>query len=52
MTIRSFGERKLLTEENNRVDYARNRRVEIIFQDIRGVDTVFESQEGDLQIEP
>ncbi len=52
MTIRSFGERQLLTEENNRVDYARNRRVEVIFQDIRGVDIVFESQEEDLKIEP
>ena len=52
MTIRSFGERQLLTEENNRVDYARNRRVEVIFQDIRGVDIVFESQENDLKIEP
>ena len=52
MTIRSFGERKLLTEENNRVDYARNRRVEVIFVDVRGVDIVFESQEEDLQIEP
>ncbi|MDJ0735197.1 MAG: OmpA family protein [Nostocaceae cyanobacterium] len=52
MTIRSFGERKLLTEENNRVDYARNRRVEVIFVDVRGVNIVFDSQEQDLQIEP
>jgi len=52
MTIRSFGERQLLTEENNRIDYARNRRVEVIFQDIRGIDILFESQEKDLQIEP
>ncbi|MBF2017579.1 MAG: OmpA family protein [Rivularia sp. T60_A2020_040] len=51
MTIRSFGERKLRTEENNVVDYARNRRVEVIFFDVRGVDIEFENQEGDLQIE-
>ncbi|MBE9216709.1 OmpA family protein, partial [Plectonema cf. radiosum LEGE 06105] len=51
MTIRSFGERKLRTEENNRVDYARNRRVEVIFFDVRGIDIEFENQEGDLQIE-
>ncbi len=51
MTIRSFGERKLRTEENNRVDYARNRRVEVLFFDVRGIDIEFENQEGDLQIE-
>ncbi|MEO1431818.1 MAG: OmpA family protein [Cyanobacteria bacterium J06633_8] len=51
MTIRSFGERKLRTEENNVIDYARNRRVEILFFDVRGVDIEFENQEGDLQIE-
>ncbi|MEM6752533.1 MAG: OmpA family protein [Cyanobacteria bacterium P01_C01_bin.38] len=51
MTIRSFGERKLRTQENNVVDYARNRRVEILFFDVRGIDIEFENQEGDLQIE-
>lgn len=51
MTIRSFGERKLRTQENNVVDYARNRRVEVLFFDVRGIDIKFENQEGDLQIE-
>ncbi|MDY6902763.1 MAG: OmpA family protein [Cyanobacteriota bacterium] len=51
MTIRSFGERKLRTQENNVVDYARNRRVEILFFDVRGIDIEFENQERDLQIE-
>ncbi|AFY56044.1 outer membrane protein/peptidoglycan-associated (lipo)protein [Rivularia sp. PCC 7116] len=51
MTIRSFGERKLRTQENNVVDYARNRRVEILFFDVRGIDIEFENQEQDLQIE-
>jgi outer membrane protein OmpA-like peptidoglycan-associated protein len=51
MTIRSFGERKLITEESDRVDYARNRRVEVLFFDVRGIDIEFENQEGDLQIE-
>ena len=51
MIIRSFGERKLRTEENNIVDYARNRRVEVLFFDVRGIDIEFENQEGDLQIE-
>ncbi|MEM7712310.1 MAG: OmpA family protein [Cyanobacteria bacterium P01_A01_bin.68] len=51
MTIRSFGERQLKTPENNVVDYARNRRVEILFFDVRGIDIEFENQERDLQIE-
>ena len=51
MTIRSFGERKLRTQENNVVDYARNRRVEVLFFDVRGIDIEFENQERDLQIE-
>ena len=51
MIIRSFGERKLRTEESDRVDYARNRRVEVLFFDVRGIDIEFENQEGDLQIE-
>ena len=51
MTIRSFGERQLLTDERDRVEYARNRRVEISFFDVRGVDIIFDSQEEDLQIE-
>jgi outer membrane protein OmpA-like peptidoglycan-associated protein len=51
MTIRSFGERKLRTQENNVVDYARNRRVEVLFFDVRGIDIEFENQEQDLQIE-
>ncbi|KST70384.1 cell envelope biogenesis protein OmpA [Mastigocoleus testarum BC008] len=51
MTIRSFGERQLLTDESDRVEYARNRRVEISFFDVRGIDIIFDSQEEDLQIE-
>ncbi len=49
MTIRSFGEQKLLTTGSNRVDYARERRVEFIFKDIRGIEVIV--QETDLQIE-
>ncbi|BAY82203.1 hypothetical protein NIES267_16820 [Calothrix parasitica NIES-267] len=51
MTIRSFGERQLKTPENSVVDFARNRRVEILFFDVRGIDIEFENQERDLQIE-
>lgn len=51
MTIRSFGERKLKTPGRDRVEHARNRRVEVIFFDTRGVDIILEEQERDLQIE-
>ncbi|MBE9066395.1 OmpA family protein [Leptolyngbya cf. ectocarpi LEGE 11479] len=52
MTIRSFGETQLRVEETDRVNYARNRRVEFVFSDVRGVDITFVDQEEDLQIEP
>jgi len=51
LTIRSFGERKLKAPGNLRVDYARDRRVELLFQDIRGLELTIEEQEDDLQIE-
>ncbi|MBE9064220.1 OmpA family protein, partial [cf. Phormidesmis sp. LEGE 11477] len=52
MTIRSLGETELLVEETNRTNYARNRRVEFVFQDVRGVEIEFFNQEEDLQVEP
>ena len=52
MTIRSLGETELLVQETNRTNFARNRRVEFVFQDVRGVDITFTNQEEDLQIEP
>ncbi|MEL6903485.1 MAG: OmpA family protein, partial [Cyanobacteria bacterium J06606_4] len=52
MTIRSFGETALLVEETDRTNYARNRRVELVFKDVRGADITFVTQEEDLQIEP
>lgn len=51
MTIRSLGETQLLVDEIDRVNYARNRRVEFVFEDIRGMDIIFVNQESDLQIE-
>ncbi|MGD1899390.1 MAG: OmpA family protein [Phormidesmis sp.] len=51
MRIRSFGETQLISTEPDIVDYARDRRVEFIFSDSRGLDIVFERQETDLQIE-
>ncbi|MEM6251355.1 MAG: OmpA family protein [Cyanobacteria bacterium P01_D01_bin.156] len=51
MTIRSFGETELLVDETDRVNYARNRRVEFVFSDVRGIDITFINQENDLQLE-
>ncbi|NET07956.1 MAG: OmpA family protein [Symploca sp. SIO2B6] len=51
MTIRSLGESQRRTTGSTIVDYARDRRVEFIFQDARGLDIIFEEQETDLQIE-
>lgn len=52
MTIRSFGEsRRKVPGGTGVVDYARDRRVEIIFTDVRGIDLIIEDQEQDLQIE-
>lgn len=52
MTIRSFGKSQLkVPGSTNVVDYARDRRVEIIFRDIRGINLIINEQEDDLQIE-
>ncbi len=52
MTIRSFGETQLRVEETDRLNYARNRRVEFVFSEVRGAEITFVNQESDLQIEP
>ena len=52
MTIRSFGETQLRVNETDRANYARNRRVEFVFSDVRGAEITFVDQESDLQIEP
>lgn len=51
ITIRSFGETQLLTDEGDRVDHARNRRVELIYHDAHGIDLIVVDQEQDLQVE-
>lgn len=51
MTIRSFGETKPRNVGTNSLDYARDRRVEVVFKDVRGVELIVEEQEGDLQPE-
>ncbi len=51
MRIRTFGESEVKTPGTTIVDHARNRRVEVIFRDLRGIDIILEDQEGDLQLE-
>ncbi|MBF2029448.1 MAG: OmpA family protein [Oscillatoriales cyanobacterium C42_A2020_001] len=50
MTIRSFGERQRATQGSSKVDFARDRRVEIDYKDARDIEVIV--QETDLQIEP
>jgi len=49
MTIRTFGERQRLSDGNGKIDYARDRRTEVIFKDIRDIEVIV--QEDDLQVE-
>jgi outer membrane protein OmpA-like peptidoglycan-associated protein len=49
LTFRSFGESQLISKKRDLVDYARDRRVEFIYKDIRDIEVIV--QEEDLQIE-
>ncbi len=49
MTIRTFGERQRLSDGSSKVDYAHDRRTEVIFKDIRDIEVIV--QDDDLQIE-
>ena len=51
MKILPLGESKLKQPGNTILEHAYNRRVEIKFQDLRGIDIIFEEQDSDLQIE-
>lgn len=51
LTIRSLGESRRRSQGTTRLDYARDRRVEIYFRDVRGIEIQFVDQETDLQIE-
>lgn len=50
MTIRSAGEQQRVASGRTRLDFARDRRVEFIYQDVRNIEVIV--QEEDLQIEP
>ena len=51
MTVKTFGETKLISPNREIIYFARDRRVEIEFTDIRDVEIRFENQETDLQLE-
>jgi len=51
LTIRSFGEKQRIATGSSPLDYARDRRVELVFKDARGIDLIIDSQENDLQLE-
>ncbi len=51
MRILPLGESQRRTTGDTRLDYARDRRVEFIFEDTQGLDIIFENVETDLQVE-
>ncbi|MGB5712677.1 MAG: OmpA family protein [Waterburya sp.] len=51
MTILPLGESQLKKSGNTILEHAYNRRVEIIFHDLRGANIIFEEQDSDLQPE-
>ncbi len=50
LTIRSEGERQLISPGRTRLDFARDRRVEFDYRDARDIEVIV--QEEDLQLEP
>ncbi len=51
ITIRSYGETRLKSARQNVLDYARDRRVEFFYRDVRGIELETIEQENDLQLE-
>lgn len=51
LRILPLGESQRLTDGSTRLDYARDRRVEFVFEDTLGLEIIFENVETDLQIE-
>ncbi|PSR12507.1 hypothetical protein C8255_26540, partial [filamentous cyanobacterium CCP3] len=51
MRIVPFGETQRRSQGSGRLEYARDRRVEFVFTDLRGLDIIFQDQEADLQLE-
>ncbi|PZO43607.1 MAG: cell envelope biogenesis protein OmpA [Shackletoniella antarctica] len=51
MRIVPFGLTQRRSDESSRLAYARDRRVEFVFTDLRGLEIIFIDQEADLQLE-
>ena len=51
MQIVPFGLTQRRSQESSRLAYARDRRVEFVFNDLRGLEIIFINQEDDLQLE-
>ncbi|MGB3201432.1 MAG: OmpA family protein [Nodosilinea sp.] len=51
MRILPLGETQRRSEGSGALPYARDRRVEFVFRDLRGLDIIFVDQEADLQLE-
>ena len=51
ITIRPLGESQLKLPGNNVLEHAHNRRVEIEFNHLQGMEIIFEEQQEDLQVE-
>ncbi|WP_017301911.1 OmpA family protein [Nodosilinea nodulosa] len=51
MRIVPLGETQRRSQGSGPLPYARDRRVEFVFTDVRGLDIIFQDQEGDLQLE-
>lgn len=51
MRIVPFGLTQRRSDESSRLAYARDRRVEFVFTDRRGLEIIFTDQEADLQLE-
>ena len=51
ITIRSYGKSRIKAPHRDVVDYAKNRRAEFLYRDIRGIELEVIEQQDDLQLE-
>ncbi len=51
LRILPLGESQRIADGNTRLDFARDRRVEFVFEDTQGLEIIFENLETDLQLE-
>ena len=51
LRILPLGESQRRSQGSTRLDFARDRRVEFVFEDTQGLEIIFENVETDLQLE-